>query len=149
MTTQPRRTPNLTVASEPEVFDARAQADTAETAYPPFVFIGMDGETYQLPHVLMLKAGEQAAIIEAQASGKAEQAEVAMRTLLSQVAPDALAAMDQMPNIVAGRLMLAWQTQASEGVQALGEELGERSAPNRAAKRSKRTSPSVGSTSGT
>lgn len=142
--TAPRRTNALKVATpaESEIFDARAQLAAAETAYPPFPFVGMDGETYHLPHPLMLKAGDQLAIIEAQAADDGEQAELALRELLGKEAPEALEAMDQMPAIIVAKLMMAWRSKSAEGVEALGEGLLERSATNRAARRSKPTLPS-------
>lgn len=147
MTNQPRRTLSA-VDPDVEVFDARAEADAAETNYPPFPFIGMDGKIYHLPHPLMLRAGEQTTIIQAQAAGDANAAELALRALLTDKAPEAMAAMDQMPSVVVGRLMVTWQARSAEGVESLGEALGGSSPPNRAARRSKRTSPSGASTSG-
>lgn len=149
--TTPRRTTPLRSAppvAEPGVFDARQVTADAEAAYPPFRFIGLDGVDYFLPHVLMLNSGEQVAVLEAQTSSKAEDAELAMRALLGLRAPEALAAMDKMPAAVVGQLMVAWNQRSQEDAEDLGEALGRPSAPNRAARRSKPTSQSGASTSG-
>jgi hypothetical protein len=132
----------LKAVAAPQVFDARAEATAAEEAYPPYPFIGMDGEVYHLPNPLMLRAGDQLAVIQAQAANDPEAAELALRALLAQETPEALEAMDAMPSVVVGKLMLAWRLAGQEGVESLGEELTERSAPNRAARRSKQISPS-------
>jgi len=142
MTATRRTTTPLKAVAPPGVFDARAEITAAEEAYPPYPFIGLDGETYHLPNPLMLRAGDQLAVIQAQAANDPEAAELALRTLFTQEVPEALAAMDAMPAVVVGRLMLAWRAAAQEGVDGLGEELTERSAPNRAARRSKPTLPS-------
>lgn len=139
MTTTRRTAATLKAVAQPEMFDARAEATAAEEAYPPFPFVGMDGETYYLPHPLMLRAGDQLAVIEAQAANDPEASELALRALLEKEAPEALGAMDTMPSVVVGRLMLAWNAKAAEGVEGLGEGREERSAPNRAARRSKQT----------
>lgn len=150
MTTPRRATPlhGVPPVADPGVFDARTATADAETAYPPFPFIGLDGVTYYLPHVLMLKSGDQVAVLEAQTSQTPEAAELAMRVLLGDKAPEALAAMDLMPAAVVGQLMVAWNRKSEEDAEGLGEALGRPSPPNRAAKRSKPTSPSGASTSG-
>ncbi len=142
MATTRRTTNALKAVADPGVFDARAEATAAQEAYPPFPFVGMDGATYHLPHPLMLTAGDQLAVIEAQAANDAEGAELALRSLLTKEAPEALEALDAMPSVVVAKLMMAWRAKSSEGVEALGEGLTERSAPNRAARRSKPTLPS-------
>lgn len=150
MTTPRRATPlrGVPAATDPGVFDARTATADAETAYPPFAFIGLDGVTYFLPHVLMLNSGEQVAVLQAQTSQNPEDAELAMRALLGERAPEALAAMDKMPAAVVGQLMMAWHNRSQEDAEGLGEALGRPSPPNRAAKRSKVTSPSGASASG-
>jgi hypothetical protein len=142
-----RRTNLQALDGGPGVFDARVAVEKAEVEYPPFPFIGLDGATYHLPNPLMLHSGDQVAVLEAQANADPEAAELALRALFEARAPEALAAMDAMPSIVVARLMEAWNTQAEEAM-GLGEAPGAPSPPNRAARRSKPTSRSGGSTSG-
>jgi hypothetical protein len=134
----------------PAIFDARQVAAEAEAEYPAFPFVGMDGVAYELPHPLLLTAGQQQHVIEAQAANNEAGVEVAMWALLEKVAPDAVAAMGDMPAVVVAKLMDAWEQQAMAGEEegAEGKGPGPRSQPNRAARRSKQTSPSKASTSG-
>jgi hypothetical protein len=147
MSPAPRRTNLQAVDGDSGVFDARAAVAQAEVEYPPFPFIGLDGQTYHLPNPLMLHSGDQVAVLEAQANASPESAELALRTLFGEKAPEALAAMDAMPSIVVARLMEAWNRQAEEAM-GLGEVPGAPLPPNRAARRSKPISRSGASTSG-
>lgn len=132
------------------VFDAREKVVEAEKEYPPFPFIGLDGLQYELPHPLLLSTGQQAAVIEAQAEGDSNRVELAMSSMLAEVAPEAFAAMMEFPAVVTAQLLEAWQTKAQESMgDEMGNGSGRPSQPNRAARRSRPTSSSKGSTSTT
>jgi hypothetical protein len=77
------------------VFDARQAAETA--SWEPFPFIGLDGETYQLPNVASM-TGAQTTRFNA---GDA--------TVMEEIAdPDAYAALMSLPNGVAEQLAKEW-----------------------------------------
>lgn len=124
-------------------FDARAAAEEIEAEYPPFDFEGMDGETYYLPHPMMLTTGEQQAVMELQEEGDGASAELALFDLLERTAPEAMGAIKEMPAIVTAKLMEAWY----EAVDEEGKSPSPSSAPNRAARRSQQTSRSKAKTS--
>lgn len=116
------------------VFDAREAAAEAVEECPPFPFTGLDGNRYELPHPGMLETGEALAIQEA-------ETEQELFDLLERHAPEAAAAIKVMPAAVTAKLLEAWQDTADDE----GKSGGPRSAPNRAARRSRQTSRSGGS----
>lgn len=116
-------------------FDARAETQQAKQDYPPFPFIGLDGETYELPHPLGLEMVKAEKLVQAQSKGDDE----AFMALMDTLAPDAVAAIREMPQAVVMKLFDQWR----EGYGELGKSDSEPSPPNRAAKRSKQTSKSA------
>jgi hypothetical protein len=112
------------------VFDAREAAQADE--YPPFVFTGLDGTEYELPHPNTLTTGQALQLQEA-------ETEAEMFRLFESLAPEATAAIKDMPTYVTEKLIVAWQEEAGE----TGKSRGPRSVPNRAAKRSRPTLPSA------
>jgi hypothetical protein len=116
-------------------FDARTAAAEAVDEYPPFVFTGLDGETYELPHPGMLETGQALATQNAESESE-------LFKVLEQLAPTAVEAIKAMPAVVTAKLMEAWYEEAGDE----GKSLGPRSVPNRAARRSKPTSRSEAST---
>lgn len=118
-------------------FDARDAAAEAVEECPPFVFTGLDGHTYELPHPGMLETGQALAAQEA-------ESEVELFRLLEEFAPEAVEAIKAMPSTVTKKLLDRWQEEGGEE----GKSPGPRSAPNRAARRSKPTSRSAASASG-
>ncbi len=115
-------------------FDAREVAAEAVEECPPFVFTGLDGETYELPHPGMLETGQALTAQAAESEGE-------LFELLEQFAPAAVVAIKAMPAIVTSKLLEAWQEEAGDE----GKSPGPRSVPNRAARRSSPTSRSVAS----
>lgn len=121
------------------MFDARRAVEAAEAKYKPWPFVGLDGKTYELPHMLMVDAGLQRQV---------QAGEIDQDQFLQAVAPDAWAAIQEMPVGVQLELVREWQGEAKAEVDELGKELSPPSAPNRAARRSKPTSPPAAGTSG-
>lgn len=115
-------------------FDAREAAAEAVEECPPFVFTGLDGKSYELPHPGMLETGQA---LKAQNA----ESESELFELLGQFAPTAVEAIKAMPTMVTAKLLEAWQKEGGDE----GKSLGPRSVPNRAGRRSKPTSPSVAS----
>lgn len=113
------------------VFDTRQAAEDGARDYPAFPFIGMDGETYELPHPLSLTTDQAIRLNEAQKQGDDE----ALMELFDSLAPAAAAAVRALPVHVTGRLMDAWYESAGD----LGKPLAGSSPPNRSARRSKPT----------
>lgn len=120
-------------------FDARAEAKQATEDYAPFPFVGLDGETYYLPHPLTLTTGQTEQLMRAEK----ESDDAAMLALFDTLAPEALEAIREMPQVVTAKLFDEWRS----GLGDLGKSGSEPSAPNRAARRSKRTSKSAAKTS--
>lgn len=120
-------------------FDADAEAKQAEEDYKPFPFTWR-GETYFLPHPFMLTTGQAEKLIEAEASND----EAKVLAFFSDLAPEAMTAIREMPGGVTAKLFDQWR----EGYGELGKSDSEPSQPNRAARRSKQTSKSAASTSG-
>lgn len=121
------------------VFDARAAAESAEAKYKPWPFVGLDGETYELPNMLMVDAGMQRQV---------QAGEITQDEFLEQVAPEAWKAIQAMPLGVQFELVREWQGQIAGEVDEVGKELSPPSASNRAARRSKGTSARAAKTSG-
>lgn len=121
-------------------FDARSLAAESADNYPPFPFIGLDGETYELPHPMALSTGAAQRFNDAWKSGEEAKA----FELLREWAPDAADAIAEMPVHVTQQLFAAWTDLVTES----GKERSESSTPNRTARRSKRTSRSGASGSG-
>jgi len=121
------------------MFDARTAATAAAAKYKPWPFVGLDGETYELPHMLMVDAGLQRQV---------QAGEINQDQFLETVAPKAWAAIQVMPVGVQLELIRAWQAEAMEVVDEAGKELLPPSEPNRSARRSKPTSRPAAGTSG-
>ncbi len=120
-------------------FDAREATAAAEAAYAPFQFIGLDGEAYYLPHPMMVDPG---------LAKRAAAGEISNEELLAELAPDAVKAIDQMLPVVQRDLVKAWRAAVEPSVEELGKESTPPSETPPSAGRSKRTSRSVGKTSG-
>lgn len=106
------------------LFDARAAAEATADDYPPFEFVGLDGETYQLPNLLTLTERQIARI------NRGEQAQ-----LIAEIAPEAWSAIEEMPVHVSRQLGEAW---AAEGGEA-GKSPGRSRRTSSGAKPSRRT----------
>jgi len=85
------------------VFDARQAVDDAADDYPPFPFIGLDGETYEIPHALTITERQAAKL---NAGGVA--------VVVKELAPDAWAAIEDMPVHVSRQIGEQWASQAGE-----------------------------------
>jgi hypothetical protein len=120
-------------------FDARQEAKQATEEYAPFPFTGLDGKSYTLPHPLTLTTRQTEVLMRAEKDSD----DAAMLALFEALAPEALEAIRDMPQIVTAKLFDAWRA----GLGDLGKSGSVPSRPNRAARRSKRTSNSVGSRS--
>lgn len=122
-------------------FDAREARAKAVEIYRPFDFIGLDGEAYELPHVKMVDPG----LTKALQSDDPDERDQGM----DQLAPAAWAAIQAMEPAVQVMLVEAWQEHSglSDDEDDPGKGQEQSSGPNRAARRSKRTSPSGASTS--
>lgn len=106
-------------------FDAREVAAAVDEAtYPPFPFIGLDGQTYQLPNAMTMT--------ERQASAVRNGDETAARALLGDEAWEALA---DLPLHVSQALGEAWFGEMGEA----GKSPGPSRATRRAGQRSKAT----------
>jgi hypothetical protein len=101
------------------VFDARQAAETA--SWEPFPFIGLDGETYQLPNVASMTGAQTERFNKGDAS-----------VLEEITGPDTYAALMALPNGVAEDLMRLWQ-----GYGRAGKGPSPSSATRPRAKRSK------------
>lgn len=113
-------------------FDARARAQELVTEkYPPFEFIGMDGEQYHFPHPMMVPGDIAAA---------AQAGEITADEFLAKLVPGAWEAVEAMPPGVQAELMAEWQATVDEQVTEQGKERSPSSGQNRAARRSKPTS---------
>ncbi|MFE1361311.1 hypothetical protein [Streptomyces harbinensis] len=110
------------------VFDTRVLAEQ-HAADPPFEWIGLDGETYQLPPMRLLTPRQVAAF---------EQAETVngVLDLLRAIAPDAAEAAADLPIGVMEDLMSSWRR--TTGGEA-GKSPSRSSAKKRAGKPPKRT----------
>jgi hypothetical protein len=107
-------------------FDARAAAaESADEDYPPFEFIGLDGNTYELPNPLTLTEREVARIREGD-NGPLEER-----------SPEGFEAMQDLPLHISLQLGQAWFDSAEEA----GKSPSPSRATRRAVKPSKRTSP--------
>ena len=108
------------------VFDARAAAAEVDEAeeYPPFEFIGLDGETYQLPNILTFTEREALRISKGDYGP------------LEERSPEAFEAMQDLPLHVSTQLGEAWWAEVDDS----GKLPSTPSAPNRAARRSRPTS---------
>lgn len=122
-------------------FDAREAQSRAVEIYKPFDFIGLDGETYELPHAQMVDP----ALTGLLQSDDPKEREAAMATL----AAEAWAAIQAMQPAVQVMLVEAWQEHSGVGQGGTdeGKEPPPSSGTNRAARRSKPTSRSGASTS--
>ena len=135
------------------VFDARAEAELAEGEYPPLEFVSMDGQPMVMVHPGLVSAADYNRLVQAERamSGDGDtDTDVLVRRheVMTRIFGDDVAlAIDEMPVVVQGRLMRSWydlgNTMAGDS-----STQQEPSAPNRAARRSKRTSPPKASTSG-
>lgn len=84
------------------VFDARQLADKAD--WDPFDFIGLDGETYQLPNVASMTGAQTERFNRGDA------------TVMEEIAdPDSYAALMKLPNGIAEELAAAWLRHGSAG----------------------------------
>lgn len=84
------------------VFDARQAAEKA--SWDPFPFIGLDGETYQLPNVASMTGAQTTRFNAGDAS------------VLEEVAdPDSYAALMALPNGVAEQLATEWLSHGRAG----------------------------------
>ena len=120
-------------------FDAREATAAAEAAYPPFPFIGMDGTTYHLPHPLTMKAS---------LAKQAQAGLISFDDITAEIAPEAAAALDEMSVAAQRALVKAWRESIDPDVAPLGKELRPSSPTQKSGGPSKRTSRSVGKTSG-
>lgn len=121
-------------------FDARAVAAESTSEHPPFTFTDMDGTEQTLPHPGMLSADE-AARFENLENVEDGAALSALFEFLAELSPEASQAIRVMPMHVATKLLEAWQQEVDD----LGKSDSQSSPPNRAARRSKRTSSSAAS----
>lgn len=122
------------------MFDARQAAKDHAGAYPPFEFVGLDGDTHELPHPLTLTT-DQAMQLNAAMKAGDDEGTLALFELLS---PDAAEAVRALPAYVTDQLMNAWFEAAGEA----GKSEAPPSPTSGGAKPSKRTSPRAASTSG-
>jgi hypothetical protein len=84
------------------VFDAREAAEKA--SWESFEFIGLDGETYQLPNVASMTGAQTTRFNEGDP------------TVLEEITdPDTYAALMALPNGVAEDLVRLWQRHGSAG----------------------------------
>lgn len=120
-------------------FDARAAAKAAEANYPPFQFIGMDGEAYYLPHPMMVDPG----LVR-----RAQAGDITNDEMLRAMAPEAAAAIDQMMPVVQRQLVTAWRAAVDPSLEELGKELEQSSPTRRSGEPSKPISQPAASTSG-
>ena len=120
-------------------FDAREATAAAEAAYPPFEFIGLDGEAYHLPHPLMVDP----ALVR-----KVNAGTITTDEMLAQLSPGAAAAIEAMKPVVQQQLVKAWREAIDPEVAELGKELQQLSPTQTSAPPSKPSSRSVGKTSG-
>lgn len=90
------------------MFDAQQTLD--DLKLPPFPFKGLDGETYELPH------------LQGMLTGDAEQldAKAPIDIILDFATPEAVAAIKAMPVAVSTRLAEAWaaHSEKTEGESA-------------------------------
>lgn len=110
------------------VFDAREVAERQADNSPPFHFIGLDGETYELPHPRRVSTRQAQRF----AAGDLE--------VVQEVAPDAYEAWIDLPVGVAEQLTGAWMRHGGES----GKSLSASSRTSRASKPQKPTSRSAG-----
>jgi len=111
-----------------ELFDVRAFIEERDGDFPPFEFVGLDGETYELPNVETLTERQVERI---SVNGE-------LKEVLGELAPDALDEIAGMPVYASQKLAELWLSGAGES--------GKSPAPSRrtggSGKRSKPTSPS-------
>jgi len=141
-------------------FDVREAKSNAEARYPPFMVTDMDGEEHPIPHPGML-SGDQGVAMEAiqeRATKEDWDAERYARELmgwLSEIAPDALAAIEGESTMIQAEFFLAYMHHIQEHSPTLADSDGDgdgeerpgkpsatSSARRPAAKRSKPTSKS-------
>ena len=120
-------------------FDAREATAAAEANYAPFRFIGLDGETYSLPHPLMVDPG---------LARRAQAGEITNDQLLAELAPDAAKAIEAMLPVVQRDLVQAWRDAVDPDMEALGKELEPPSPTQPSEERSKPSSRSGAKISG-
>ncbi len=120
-------------------FDAREATRAAEATYKPWPFIGLDGETYYLPHPLMIPPG----LVK-----RAQAGEISNEELVEAIAgTETAAALDAMPGGVQAELIRAWRADKNDELAQLGKELTPSSATTDTGVPSRPISPSEGSTS--
>jgi hypothetical protein len=122
-------------------FDAR-EVDAKLDDAAPFPFIGVDGADYSLPNPMSLPTDLFRRITDAYNAGRDSDLFAELEKL---VEPETLDAVCAMRIGTTSQLLAEWLSPLADDV---GKSLPPRSQPNRAARRSKQTSPSGASTSG-
>lgn len=131
----------------PGVYDPRAEFEAVQDKqYPAFPFLGWDGEdTFYLPNPLTLDPVDIRVALGLDPNVDFEPEDLdaldqsAVFRLLEAMVPEAWAAMTRMPLAVRAEVLSAWTDFITEQVGEEGKAPSESSAPNRAARRSKRT----------
>lgn len=130
------------------VFDARAVAKEASADHPPFPFIDMDGKQHELPNPMLmptdkLQKFQEVAIAAETIDGAVdpEGAATAFDAYVESVAElfgaELAAVLAGMPTMVMAQLIREW----FDGSDDEGKSPSPPSGPNRAARRSKPTTP--------
>lgn len=87
-------------------FDAREALQAAEVEYPPFDFVGLDGETYRLPNPYMMSPAKLAKDLGLGPDDDIDT--VPHREVLSKLVPEAWAAVEAMPALIQGQVIEEW-----------------------------------------
>lgn len=127
-------------------FDAREALKQAEIKHPPFEFIGMDGETYELPNPYLLRPAELRRQLGLEPDD--DMVTVGPDEFLEKCVPEQWAAIQEMPLVVQNDIIDAWKKSIEFEDDDAGKESSPSSPRNRAERRSKPTSRSAASTSG-
>lgn len=146
--TTPAPTPNRlgpAASTAPVVFDARVEAEAAKVAYPPYPFVGLDGEAYELPNPYLLTTAEMKEALGIESAGDLENVNP-IEVVEKLAGTGTWAAIEAMPASVQARLIEAWNDhcQATIGDDESGKEPPQSSPTGPPASQPRPISPSGG-----